>query len=92
VSTNAEDRTVAANVLTLRPDGSDVRQITNDVGPSQRAAFASYSPDGQWILFRQRLGDERALFRVRPDGTDLHQLTPWSEFVPLEADWGPAPR
>jgi len=92
VTTNAEDRSVAANILTVRPDGSDVFAVTHYVGADQRAVFASYSPDGQWILFRLRLGDDRALFRVRPDGSDQHQLTPWSTFIAMDADWGPAPR
>jgi Tol biopolymer transport system component len=92
VSTNGEDRTQASNVITFRPDGSDRFEVTHYVGPDQRAAVASYSPDGQWILFRLRIGNQRALFRIRPDGTDQHQLTPWSEFIALEADWGPAVR
>jgi Tol biopolymer transport system component len=90
ISTNGEDRSQAANIVTLRPDGTDLFEVTHYVGPDLRAAVASYSPDGQWILFRLRSGPNRALFRIRPDGTDLHQLTPWSEFIPLEADWGPA--
>jgi len=92
VTTNAEDRSVAANVVTVRPDGSGLFEVTHYVGADQRAVFGSYSPDGQWILFRLRLGDQRALFRIRPDGTDSHQLTPWSDLNPLEPDWGPAPR
>ena len=92
VTTNAEDRSVAANIVTVRADGSDVFEVTHYVGADKRAVFASYSPDGQWILFRLRLGDDRALFRIRPDGTDQHQLTPWSEFVANDADWGPAVR
>jgi len=92
VTTNAEDRSVASNILTLRPDGSDVRELTHYAAADHRAALASYSPDGQWVLFRLRVADDRALFRIRPDGSDLHQLTPWSQFIPLEADWGPASR
>ena len=90
VTTNSEDHSVASNIVTVRPDGTDVFEVTHYVGADHRAVFASYSPDGQWILFRLRVGSDRALFRIRPDGTDLHQLTPWSDFVPLDADWGPA--
>jgi Tol biopolymer transport system component len=92
VSTNGEDRTVAANIVTLRPDGSGVFEVTHYVGADERAGLASYSPDGQWILFRLRLGSDRALFRIRPDGTDIHRLTPFSEFTPMDPDWGAAAR
>src|SRR4029078_8513562 len=70
VTTNAEDRSVAATVVTVRPDGSGLFEVTHYVGADQRAVFGSYSPDGQWILFRLRLGDQRALFRVTAEGTD----------------------
>ncbi|HFQ93348.1 MAG TPA: hypothetical protein ENK32_05030, partial [Anaerolineae bacterium] len=34
-----------------------------------------WSPDGQWILFHRRSNDNRVVYRVRPDGTDLTLVT-----------------
>jgi len=43
--------------------------------PMQRLGEPSYSPDGEWIAF---VGGERGrfhIYRMRPDGRDLQQLT-----------------
>ena len=36
--------------------------------------FPDWSPDGQWIVF-ERNGNDSQVFAVRPDGSDLTQLT-----------------
>jgi len=48
-------------------------------------------PDGKLITFVRIKTDQRlqALFAVRPDGTGLHQLTPYSWNVAIKHDWSP---
>jgi Tol biopolymer transport system component len=90
--------TQPVNVWTVRPDGSGPRAVTHFTDPLYRAYVGSYSPDGNWILFR--LEDRHrtevqgiyALYVVRPDGRAMHRITPWSMFLPRALDWGTAPR
>lgn len=45
---------------------------------------ASFSSDGQWIVFYQRESTCLVLYRMRPDGSDLQRLLPemqWHAFV-----------
>jgi len=55
---------------------------------------ARWAPDGQNLVFwRTRLSadgasPETSIFIVRSDGTNLHQLTPWSELAG-DPDWSP---
>jgi TolB protein len=72
-------------VFTVRPDGTDLRRLTNVKGNDAHLAF---SPDGEKILFSStRMGfkDEAVytsapqpygdLFVMRYDGTEVEQLT-----------------
>lgn len=63
----------------VNADGTDDHAITD---PALNASAATWSPDGEWILFGTHSVDEYAvdevvsnIYRVRPDGTDLEQLT-----------------
>jgi Tol biopolymer transport system component len=81
-----------ANVATVAPDGSDLRYLTDEPA-GEGANLTSYSPDGSSIMYRGSNGDERALFVMAADGSDVRQVT---EFVPKDSapnlfDWGPAP-
>jgi Tol biopolymer transport system component/lysophospholipase L1-like esterase len=62
-------------IFTATLDGQDVRQLT-DWGLGARP---DWSPDGEWIVFQSveepHSNLESRLYRVRPDGTDLQQLT-----------------
>ena len=68
------------NIFTLPSGGGSDRRLTDTPAPADGPEF---SPDGQWIYFNSeyRPGDEQAapghaqIFRMRPDGTDLTQLT-----------------
>jgi Tol biopolymer transport system component len=80
----------AVNIATVRPDGSDLQYITNYPAPVI-AYVGGYSPDGQWIVFRLVRDGLFTVYRMRPDGSELHAiLRPSSTFVARNIDWGPA--
>ena len=81
--------TEPVNIATVRPDGTDFHYLTHYTGPIH-AYVGSYSPDGQWILFRLEKDGLNTLYRIRPDGTDLHAILRASTFRPRNIDWGPA--
>jgi len=56
----------------MRRDGTELRQITSDE-PLDRVP--RWSPDGQWLLFFSNRMGILDLWRIRPDGSDLQQLT-----------------
>ena len=85
-------------IFSIRPDGSDVRQLTHSKGND---AHPGWSPDGEKILFsttRMGFKDEALytsapqpygeIFVMRYDGTQLEQLTDnqWEEAGPA---WQP---
>lgn len=85
-------------ILTVRPDGKDLRQLTNTHG---NEAHLAWSPDGERLLFTSsRMGfkDEvlytnapqpyGEIFVMRSDGTHVEQLTDdqWEEGGPA---WRP---
>ena len=82
----------AVNIVTVRPDGSDWTYLTH-YPAGYRANVGGYSPDGQWIVFRlEGPGLVPTMYRIRPDGTDLHALYASSTIVPRSIDWGAAAR
>ena len=74
------------DLYTVRPDGTDIRQLTHAVGNDAHSAWCA---GGDWVVFSSsRMGfkDEMALydsvpqpygeiFAMRADGTDVRQLT-----------------
>ena len=77
-------------LLLVPADGGQIRtiEIVSD-GSLKTALFASWSPDGEWIVFSGRASKSVDLYIVRVDGTDLHQVTD----TPIglyedAADWG----
>jgi Tol biopolymer transport system component len=80
----------AANVVTVRPDGSDWAYLTH-YPAGFRAYAGGYSPDGQWIVFRLvGPGVDPTMYRIRPDGSDLHALYSSPTLITRNLDWGPA--
>lgn len=91
MSDNADDPGHPANLVTIRPDGTGLRYLTDLRTPDQRALAGGYSPDGKWIVYRLEHGDQNALMIVRPDGHGAHQVLPFSSLRPRFIDWGPTP-
>jgi TolB protein len=85
------------NLYTIRPDGSDRRQLTH-YNPYDTSAGAlwngSYSPDGGSIVFSTKdgaVGEERDLvdvFVMSADGTDVRPVTRELNWDGTP-DWGP---
>ena len=91
VSDNSDPSpTESVNVATVRPDGTDWTYLTH-YPTGYRANAGGYSPDGQWIVFRlEGPGLVPTMYRIRPDGSDLHAIFGSTTVVPRFIDWGPA--
>lgn len=77
---------------TVRPDGTGLTQISHFPFTKRRLLSASFSPDGQQIVFAiadaKGLGD---IWIMNADGSNLHpvlQAKPWDS----APDWGATPR
>ncbi len=69
------------NIFLVDVEGKTAAQLTN----GGNNASASFSPDDQWIAFNSLRNDNQAdLFIMRPDGTDVRQVTDHPE-----PDWQP---
>lgn len=87
------------DIYTIRPDGTDVKKLTNSHGND---AHPAWSPDGNWILFsssRKGFKDEALvdewgpqpygdLYMMRADGSDVRQLTD-NQFEEATPAWRP---
>lgn len=63
-----------ASVWIVTP-GSPPRVLASTTNGFQSAAWPRWSPDGTWIYFTGfRSGSTRALFRIRPDGSQIDSL------------------
>jgi TolB protein len=62
----------AYDVYTARPDGSDLRRITDWEGYD---AEATISPDGSRIVFTSTRDGNIDIYTMNPDGSDVRRLT-----------------
>jgi hypothetical protein len=81
---------VQVNTATIRPDGTGLFWVTNYPAGGPLAFGNPYSPDGQWIVLRLEQNGLYALYKIRPNGADLTQITPFSDFRPRGMAWGSA--
>jgi len=72
------------DVYTMRPDGTDVRNVTGRAGAEFDGAW---SPDGQFVVYRDSrrgINEDDEIYIVRADGTRARNLT-----SDPANDWGP---
>jgi Tol biopolymer transport system component len=82
---------VSTNIVTIRPDGTQLRFLTHYEGGDVNANVGSYSPDGRWIVFRLTDHGTFGLYKIHPDGSHLTAILPLSDFKPRFIAWGPRP-
>ena len=70
-------RPSALDVFVMNRDGSNLRQVTKDLGGSNWAPF--FAPNGKQIVFASNMKDPRGgnfdLYLINVDGTGLEQIT-----------------
>jgi eukaryotic-like serine/threonine-protein kinase len=60
------------DLFVVRPDGSGLRQITNDAA---RDRFPRWSPDGETLLFQSNRGGTYGIWSIRADASGLEPVT-----------------
>jgi eukaryotic-like serine/threonine-protein kinase len=76
----------AEDLLLIRPDGGDLRQLTNDL---TRDRTPYWSPDGSRILFASNRSGKYEAWTIRPDGSGLTQITHLPDQPVLYPFWSP---
>ena len=77
----------SANLVTIRPDGSGMKNLTGFTGGTENAFAGSFSPDGEQIVFRIESGDTYSLTVIDRDGGNLRRITT-GKGRPRFIDWG----
>ena len=77
----------SANLVTIRPDGSGMKNLTGFTGGAENAYAGSFSPDGEQIVFRIESGDTYSLAVIDRDGGNLQRITT-GKGRPRFIDWG----
>ncbi len=83
---DANDYPKGAELYTSDLDGSHLVRMTNN---KVYDAEVTVSPDGKWILFARQVDGKLDLYRMRPDGSELFQITHTPEWQEGGAQWMP---
>jgi len=67
-----EDYPQGAELYTSKYDGTEVKRLTYN---SQYDCEVSVSNDGEWVLFTKETNGKLDLWKMRPDGSEQHQIT-----------------
>src|SRR4029077_18848705 len=63
-------------VMIADADGKNERLLAPHAGAAVATEYSpSWSADGQWIVYTQERGGSSDIYRIRPDGSGLEQLT-----------------
>jgi TolB protein len=73
----------------VRPDGSDLHPVPVELPTGAGARQPEWSPDGEWIVFALERDGSSDIFAVRPDGTDLTEVTGSPGADDTSPDWAP---
>jgi WD40 repeat protein len=76
----------AEDLLLIRPDGSELRQLTSD---PERDRTPYWSPDGRRILFSSNRSGKYEAWTIRPDGSGLTQITHMPDQPVFYPFWSP---
>ena len=79
----------AGDVFTVRPDGTDMQQVTN----FGSAFFPAWSPNGERIAYDTSYEDPhgaKAVWIIRPDGTDPVDVSEHGTGEWRDPDWSPS--
>jgi len=83
-----EDERTQSQLMTVRPDGTDLRKVT-DLPEGTLLLSASFSPDGNRIVYGAAGTNGNAdVFVMRVDGSDVRQVTQ-TALWDSAPDWGP---
>lgn len=71
------------NIFTMKPDGSDVRQLTFLTADQGAALDQAWSPDGRKLVFEERNtdGSVRQIYEMDADGANQHLLFSDPSFI-----------
>jgi TolB protein len=87
----------AANVYTIRPNGTGLRQLTHGRPDVAFNFFASWSPDGHRIVFDRVVLDRAGqtlvddVFTMNRFGKARRRITHTANVFEIGPDWGPRP-
>jgi TolB protein len=83
---DANDYPKGAELYSSDLEGGNVVRMTNNLVYD---AEVTVSPDGKWILFGRQTDGKMDLYRMRPDGTELFQITNTPDWQEGGAQWMP---
>lgn len=75
------------DIFTVPAEKGNIRNLTKSPGAHDRNAV--WSPDGKWIAFVSDKSGEDEIWLVKPDGSDLTQLTNTKISYKWEIEWSP---
>ena len=72
----------------MKADGSDAKQIAQ----AENVSAPSWSPDGQWVTYSAKIGNQTSIHLVRPDGSEdvtIHAEAAEGTFAIFSAQFSP---
>ncbi len=70
--TSDEDPEKRSQIFVMSAGGTNVRQLTTEPGEK---FFASWSPDGEWLLYQNALYEQRDLWAISTNGAGKQKVT-----------------